>query len=56
MEHPLLLQTLKFTQQKTFTQKKNAAAESKQPPALADNLNYYINQNLVIRDMLRYSM
>ena len=32
------------------------AAESKQPPALADDLNYYINQNLVIRDMLRYSM
>lgn len=32
------------------------AAESKQPPALADDLVDYINQNLVIRDMLRYSM
>lgn len=32
------------------------AAESKQPPALADDLVEYIYQYPVIRDMLRYSM
>jgi len=32
------------------------AAESKQPPALADDLNAYIYQNIKIRDILRYSM
>lgn len=32
------------------------AAESKQPPALADDLNAYIYQNITIRDILRYSM
>lgn len=32
------------------------AAESKQPPMLADDLNEYIYQNIKIRDILRYSM
>ena len=32
------------------------AAESKQPPALADDLVEYIYRYPVIRDMLRYSM
>ena len=32
------------------------AAESKQPPALADDLIEYIYRYPVIRDMLRYSM
>ena len=32
------------------------AAESKQPPVLADDLNAYIYQNITIRDILRYSM
>ena len=32
------------------------AAESKQPPALADDLNEYIYQNPAIRDLLRYAM
>lgn len=32
------------------------AAESKQPPTLAEDLNEYIYINPVIRDMLRYSM
>lgn len=32
------------------------AAESKQPPALADDINAYIFQNIKIRDILRYSM
>ena len=32
------------------------AAESKKTPALADDLNKYIYQNIIIRDMLRYSM
>lgn len=32
------------------------AAESKQPPALADDLNAYIYQNIKIRDILRYAM
>ena len=32
------------------------AAESKQPPALADDLNAYIYQNSKIRDTLRYTM
>ena len=32
------------------------AAESKQPPTLAEDLNEYIYKNPVIRDMLRYSM
>lgn len=32
------------------------AAERKQPPALADDLNAYIYQNIKIRDILRYSM
>ena len=32
------------------------AAESKQPPTLSEDLNRYIYQNLVIRDLLRYAM
>lgn len=32
------------------------AAESKQPPTLSEDLNKYIYQNLVIRDLLRYAM
>ena len=32
------------------------AAESKQPPALADDLTEYIYQNPAIRDLLRYAM
>ena len=32
------------------------AAESKQPLTLAEDLNEYIYNNPVIRDMLRYSM